>query len=158
MFIFSFISWEASCLFEILISCSRSKLQNPSAGYFFCLQFGLRICTEGPNSSSLISCSRSELQNPFTGYFFCLQFGPRICTEGPNSSSLISCSRSKLQNPFTGYFFCLQFGPQICTEGLNSSSQQIEGGSFLVPYCLGLLLPFPLWTNQVLYMVYLIFS
>ena len=41
-------------LFEKLIGCSRSKWRNPSAGYFFfhAFQFGPRIHTEGPNSSS----------------------------------------------------------------------------------------------------------
>ena len=33
--------------------------------------------------------------------------------------------------------------------GFNSSSRQKGGGSFLVLYCLGLLLPFPLWLYQV---------
>ena len=32
--------------------------------------------------------------------------------------------------------------------GFNSSSQQKGEGSFLMPYCLGLLLPFPFWPNQ----------
>ena len=86
---FGFISWEASCLFEILISYSRSEGRNPSAGYFF---------------------------------------------------------------------VPLQFGSQICSEGPNTSFQQIVGDSFLVPYCLGLLLPFPLWPNQVLHVIGLIFS
>ena len=54
-------------------------------------------------------------------------------------------------------FMPLQFDPRIRTEGANSSSQQIVGGSFLVLYCLGLLLPFPLWPNQVLHMIGLIF-
>ena len=46
---------------------------------------------------------------------------------------------------------------RIRTEGPNSCSRQIVGGSFLVLYCLGLLLPFQLWPNQVLHVVCLIF-
>ena len=56
------------------------------------------------------------------------------------------------------FFSVFQFGPRICTEGPDSSSQQIVGGSFLVPYRLGLLLPFPLKPNQVPHTVGLIFS
>ena len=55
-------------------------------------------------------------------------------------------------------FFCLQFGPRIRSEGPNSSSRQIVGDSFLVPYCLGLLLPSQLWPNQVPHVISLIFS
>ena len=36
-FHFTLISWEASCLFEILIDCSRSEWQNLSVGYSFLL-------------------------------------------------------------------------------------------------------------------------
>ena len=74
---------------------------------------------------------------------------------------LIRCSRSNCRNLFTGYSFLpLQSGPQILnspSEGTNSSSQQIVVGRFLVLYCLGLLLPFLLWPNQVPHMVSLIF-
>ena len=46
---FTFIYWEASCLFEILRGCSRSEWQNLPVVYsFFPLLFGLRIRTEGP--------------------------------------------------------------------------------------------------------------
>ena len=47
-FNFTFISWEASCLFEKLIGCSRIEWRIPSAGSFFFfvpLQFVSRICT-----------------------------------------------------------------------------------------------------------------
>ena len=45
-------------------------------------------------------------------------------------------------------FLAFTVGPRIRTEGHNSSSRQIAGGSFLMPYCLGLLLPFPLWQKS----------
>ena len=52
-FDFTFISWEAPCQFEILISCWRSEWWNLSVGYSFLhLQCGPRIRTERPNSSS----------------------------------------------------------------------------------------------------------
>ena len=54
-------------------------------------------------------------------------------------------------------FSCLRFGPRIRTEGLNSIPRKIVSGSFLVPYCLWLLLPFPFWPNQVPHVVGLIF-
>ena len=58
--------------------------------------------------------------------------------------------KKPVTKPFCWLFFLLwQSDSQIRTEVPNSSSQQIVGGSFLVPYCLGLLLPFPLWPNQV---------
>ena len=41
-------------------------------------------------------------------------------------------------------FRAFRIGPRIRTEGPDSSSQQRVGGSFLVLYCLGLLLLFPL--------------
>ena len=68
-------------------------------------------------------------------------------------------SRSKWRNPSASlsFFVSLQFGPRIRTEGQNSSSWQKEEGSFLVPYCQGLFLPFPLRPNQVPHVVSLIF-
>ena len=44
-FNFTFISWEAPCLFKIFIGYSRSEQKNLSAGYFFCLSVW------SPNSS-----------------------------------------------------------------------------------------------------------
>ena len=52
-------------------------------------------------------------------------------------------------------FSCFSSGPRIRTDGLNSSSKR--GSHFLVPHCLGLLLPSPLRSNQVLHLVSLIF-
>ena len=72
-----------------------------------------------------------------------------------NLSEWVSGKQSSLN---LSIFPAFQFGPRIRTEGPNSSSQQIVGGSFLVPYCLGLLLPFPLRPNQVPHVVGLIFS
>ena len=72
---------------------------------------------------------------------------------------LMGSARSEWQNLFVGYSFLpLQSGPWIRTKGPNSSSRQIVGGSFLVPYCLRLLLPFPSRPNQVPHWVGLIFS
>ena len=86
-FDFSFISWEASCLFKMLIGYSRSEWRNLSVGYF--------------------SCFNSPVPNSY-------------------------------REP-------------------KRSSRQIEGGSFLVPYYLELLLLFPLWPNQLSLVVGLIF-
>ena len=65
--------------------------------------------------------------------------------------------KKRVTKPFCWLkFSCLQFGPRIRTEDLNSNSD-IKRGSFLVPYCLGFLLSFPLWPNQVPHVVSLIF-
>ena len=54
-------------------------------------------------------------------------------------------------------FSCLySSGPRIRTDSLNSSSKRVS--RFLVPHCLGLLLPSPLRQNQVPHVVSFIFS
>ena len=135
-FNFIFISWEASCVFEILISCSRSERRNLSVGYSFLpLQFGPLICTF-----------------IWFWFYFLGSFLPVWST--------CWLFKKKVMKPFYWLLFLpLQFGPWIHTERPNNSSQQIVSGSFLVPYCLGLLfLSFPLWPNQVPHEVSLIFS
>ena len=78
-FDFGFISWEASCLFKIFISYSRSDKTHPLAIFSY-LQFCPRICTfiwfwlYSLGSFSLfrifIGYSGSEWWNPSGGYFF----------------------------------------------------------------------------------------
>ena len=65
-------------------------------------------------------------------------------------------SWNEWRNPSAGLSFrASNSGPRIRTDGLNGNSKR--GSHFLVPYCLGLLLPFPLRPNQVPHVVCLIF-
>ena len=58
-------------------------------------------------------------------------------------------SWSEWRNQSAGLsFYAFSAVPRIRTEGQTSSSWLKGGGHFLVPHCLGLLLPFPLWSNQ----------
>ena len=62
--------------------------------------------------------------------------------------------KKRVTKPFCWLFFsAFTIWSPSSYKGLNSSFRKIEGGSFLVPYWLRLLLPFPLWLNQVLQVV-----
>ena len=75
------------------------------------------------------------------------------------SLKYLSAIKGRVTKPFGRLFFLpLQFGPRIRAEVPDSSSWQIVEGSFWVPYCLRLLLLFPLWSNVVPHEAGLIFS
>ena len=59
-------------------------------------------------------------------------------------------SRSEWRNPSANLCFSYhQFGPRIRTEGSVLVLDKKWKSLFLVTHCLRLLLPFPLWPNQV---------
>ena len=127
---FTFLSWEASCLFEILIGWWRSEWRKLSIGYSFLpLQFGLPIRT-------------------FVWFWFYFLGGFLPVW---NTYLLF---KKRVTKPLCWLFFpAFRIWSRIRTEGPNNNFRQIVGGSFLVPYCLGLLLPFSLWSNQVPHVV-----
>ena len=99
----------------------------------------------------LLEFLRHQVMDPVQQSKYCLE-GRALRSSGCDETLSLKYRlfRRRVTKPFCWlYFLAWQSGPLIRTERPNSRSQQIVRGSFVVPYYLGLFLPFLIWPNQV---------